>query len=157
MKTIIISLKRYGVKVRRIKELFGIPKSSLYEMLKDKEDKDYTLTEMIKNIAYEFPFYGYRRIHIALKRDGFNINHKKVYRIYRLLNLERKSKKKKSFIHPSTSPISISFPNKRNRIWSMDFIHDSLSIGKGIRILIIMDIYTRKIVGYRIDRSITGN
>ncbi len=92
-----------------------------------------------------------------IKKDGFNINHKKVYRIYRLLNLERKSKKKKSFIHPSTSPISISFPNKRNRIWSMDFIHDSLSIGKGIRILIIMDIYTRKIVGYRIDRSITGN
>ncbi len=39
MKTIILSLKRYGVKVRRIKELFGIPKSSLYEMLKDKEDK----------------------------------------------------------------------------------------------------------------------
>jgi len=39
----------------------------------------------------------------------------------------------------------------------MDFIHDSLSIGKGIRILIIMDIYIRKIVGYRIDRSITGN
>jgi len=36
----------------------------------------------------------------------------------------------------------------------MDFIHDSLSIGKGIRILIIMDIYTRKIVGYRVDRSI---
>jgi len=39
----------------------------------------------------------------------------------------------------------------------MDFIYDSLSIGKGIRILIIMDIYTRKIVGYRVDRSITGN
>jgi len=58
-------------------------------MLKDKEDKDHTLIERIKNIAYEFPFYGYRRIHIALKRDGFNINHKKVYRIYRLLNLER--------------------------------------------------------------------
>jgi len=38
MKTIIISLKRYGVKVRRLKELFGIPKSSFYEMLKDKED-----------------------------------------------------------------------------------------------------------------------
>jgi len=91
MKTIILSLKRYGVKVRRIKELFGIPKSSLYKMLKDKEDKEHTLIERIKNIAYEFPFYGYRRIHIALKRDGFNINHKKVYRIYRLLSLERKS------------------------------------------------------------------
>ena len=39
----------------------------------------------------------------------------------------------------------------------MDFIHDSLSIGKGIRILIIMDIYTRKVVGYKVDRSITGN
>jgi len=74
-----------------------------------------------------------------------------------LRGLERKSKKKKTFINSSESPISINFPNKRNRIWSMDFIHDSLSIGKVIRILIIMDIYTRKVVGYKVDRSITGN
>jgi len=157
IKTILLSLKELGVKVRRLKELFGIPKSSLYEMLKNKESKDNFLIERIQKIAYEFPFYGYRRIHIVLNREGFNINKKKVYRIYKMLNLERENKKKKTFIHSSTTSSITSSPNQRNKIWAMDFIPDSLSIGKGIRILIMMDIFIRKIVGYRVDRSIIGD
>ena len=128
IKTILLSLKELGVKVRRLKELFGIPKSSFYEMSKNKEPKDNFLIERIQKIAYEFPFYGYRRIHIVLKREGFNINKKKVYRIYKMLNLERENKKKKTFIHSSTNPSITSSPNQRNKIWAMDFIHDSLSI-----------------------------
>ena len=99
MKTVIRFMKSLGVKINRLKEFFKIPKSSLYEILKEKEHKDHLLIERIRKIAYEFPFYGYRRIHRTLKRDGFNINHKKVYRIYRLLNLERKNRKRKSSIH----------------------------------------------------------
>ena len=157
MKTVIRFMKNLGVKINRLKELFEVPKSSLYEMLKEKEHKDHLLIERIRKIAYEFPFYGYRRIHRTLKRDGFNINHKKVYRIYRLLNLERKNRKMKSSVHSSTSSFTYSSLDQRNKLWSLDFIHDSLAIGKGIRILIIMDIFTRKVVGYRIDTSIGGN
>jgi len=99
IKTILLSLKELGVKVRRLKELFGIPKSSFYEMSKNKEPK-----------------------------DNFLIDKKKVYRIYKMLNLERENKKKKTFIHSSTNPSITSSPNQRNKIWAMDFIHDSLSI-----------------------------
>jgi len=156
MKTVIRFMKSLGVKINRLKEFFKIPKSSLYEILKEKEHKDHPLVHRIRNLAYEFPFYGYRRIYMALRKEGFTVNHKKVYRLYKSLNLERKNKKKKKVISFSSS-IPIKSPTHRNEIWTMDFIHDSLAIGKGIRILIIMDIFTRKVVGFKVDTSIGGS
>jgi len=95
MKTIIVALKSFGMRVKRIKEILEIPKSSIYEKLKERTNRDYTLIKEIQKIAYGFPFYGYRRIYMALRKEGFTVNHKKVYRIYKYLNLERKNKKKK--------------------------------------------------------------
>ena len=156
MKTVIDALKRFGMRITGIKEMLRIPRSSCYEILKDKEQKDYSLIERIQKIAYEFLFYGYRRIYTTLRREGFIVNHKKVYRLYRSLNLERKSKKRKRFI-PFSSSVTIRSPSHKNEIWALDFIHDSLTHGKGMRILVIMDIFTRRVVGYRIGVSIGGD
>jgi putative transposase len=75
--------------------------------------------------------YGYRRIHPLLRREGWDVNHKRVYRLSRLdgLSLRLKVRKKRvSALRPVLRP-----PDAPNQQWSMDFVHDSLSDGRRFR------------------------
>lgn len=108
----------------------------------------------IKEIASTRVRYGYKRIHILLRREGWKINHKKVYRIYREegLNLRHKSKRK------TVSGIRIPREevNARNECWAMDFVSDSLYNGKKFRALTIIDIYTRECLQIYANQRIRG-
>ena len=74
-------LKEMGMKLKRLTQLFSIPRSSFY--YSGKPEGDRFLKEKIREIAFAYPFYGYRRIHIELKKQGISVNIKKVYRLYR--------------------------------------------------------------------------
>lgn len=75
---------------------------------------------MIKDIAFKYTFYGYRRIHTVINRHGIVVNHKKIYRIYRSLNLQRqKPKRNRKFItvyYPLVKPLFL------NHVWAVDFL-----------------------------------
>jgi len=89
-----------------------------------------------------------------LLREGYRINHKKVYRIYREEDLSlRRKKRKKIAAQRRTIP---RHALKRNERWSMDFLHDSLDHGRRIRILAIIDQYTRECPAIEVDYSLTG-
>jgi putative transposase len=111
--------------------------------------------ERIKKIAYEKRRFGYRRIHMILKRDGEKINHKKVYRIYKELGLKvikRGGRKRALGIRQIESPITE--PNQR---WALDFVQDALWNGRKIRLLPVIDVFTRKCLGIVVDTSLNGH
>ena len=100
------------------------------------------LREAMTKLAQAKPAWGYRMLHGALRLDGWILNHKKAYRLYREeeLGLKRKSKRrlkceKRGVVRPVTAP--------RER-WSMDFIHDRLSDGRSFRTLNLTDAFTRQ-------------
>jgi putative transposase len=109
----------------------------------------------IKEIASVRVRYGYRRIHVLLKREGWNINHKRVYRIYRQegLNLRKKAPQKR--ISASRTPEK-GTAKEINECWSMDFVSDQLYNGKRFRALTVLDTYSRECLDIYADKAIKG-
>jgi len=100
------------------------------------------LEARIKEICATRVRYGYRRVHVLLCRDGWNINVKKTYRIYNELGLQLRKK-------PPKRRVKAKFRDDRkpasqpNETWAMDFVHDQLATGRKIRVLTIVDTFSR--------------
>jgi putative transposase len=100
------------------------------------------LTERIKGIAATRVRYGYRRIHVLLRREGWLVNAKRIYRLYREMGLQLRNKTPKRRVkaklrddrHPAT---------RSNETWAMDFVHDQLATGRKLRVLTIVDTFSR--------------
>lgn len=127
-------------------------RSALWMAQSAKADKDKALTEMIQEIAFKYTFYGYRRIHLAINRRGIAANRKRVYRIYKCLNLQRHRprKNKKTIIvrMPLTEPLFC------NHVWAVDFLFDALTDGKRIKIMTVEDLFSRFSLGIDCQFSI---
>jgi putative transposase len=100
------------------------------------------LEARIKEICQTRVRYGYRRIHVMLQRDGWKVNQKKVRRIYNELGLQLRNKTPKRRVKAKlrddrTIAVHI------NEIWAMDFVHDQLATGKKIRVLTVVDTFSR--------------
>lgn len=121
---------------------------------KNKPKNDEGLRSKIISIAHERKRFGYRRIHIMLKREGLKVNHKKVYRLYREtgLKVRRRSGRKRALGSRSTAEIL----GRANQRWSLDFVSDALSDGRRLRILTIVDAFTRECLKMVVDTSISG-
>ncbi len=144
-------LNRLGVPVTVACKRLGISRSTYYYRGKDREEH---LKNAIMEIAYKYPSFGYRRITAVLRHQGFRVNHKRVYRLYRELNLQKSAKrrgyKKKSDYR---EPPSAEYPNQ---VWSLDIIEDKTESGRRIRILNVIDVYSRYAFPPLVDTSITG-
>jgi len=105
-------------------------------------------------LAAERPRFGYPRIHILLRRDGFQVNKKRTYRIYReeKLQVRRKRRKRVAAAPREAMPV----PDRPHKRWSMDFVSDSLMDGRALRVLNIVDDCTRICVALEPDISIGG-
>jgi len=127
---------------------------SAYRRKPTKDEQAY-LRMRIKEIASVRVRYGYRRIHVLLRREGWKINHKRVYRIYRQegLNLWNRSKPKRKSILRLPDRLGATTVNE---CWSMDFVSDQLYNGKRFRVLTILDTYSRECVGIHADKAIKG-
>jgi putative transposase len=98
--------------------------------------------------------YGYRRLHVLLQREGWRVNHKRVYRLYRLEGLGLRLKRTRKRVSAvRVVPPRAQKPNER---WSMDFMTDSLYDGRRFRLLTIVDTVTRESPAIVVDRSLTG-
>ena len=98
--------------------------------------------------------YGYRRLHVLLHREGWRVNHKRIYRLYRLegLALRRRCRRKRASAM-RVIPAQAQAPNER---WSMDFVSDTLADGQRFRALTFVDNVRRVSPVIEVDRSITG-
>ena len=99
---------------------------------------------MIK-LAKQYGRYGYRKIAALLRMEGWEVNHKKVERLWREegLQLPKRHKKRRRLYHKDSSVIRLR-PQYQNHIWSVDFVHDKLSSGRSYKMLTVLDEYTRQ-------------
>lgn len=112
------------------------------------------LKGMITSIAHEKRRYGYRRIHVLLKHEGININHKKLFRLYRELGLKvlKRGGRKRAL---GTRVVAMAL-TKKNQEWSLDFVHDVLTNGRRIRMLTVVDDFTRESLKIAVETSLNG-
>jgi len=98
--------------------------------------------------------FGCPRLHIMLRREGFMINHKRTERIYREEGLPLRIRRRKKMA--SLLRTQIPRPNSPHHIWSMDFMRDNLADGRTIKVLSVVDEWTRKCFRIEVDTSING-
>lgn len=113
------------------------------------------LSLRIKEITQVRVHYGYRRVHVLLRREGWQDNHKRVYRLYREqgLSLRLKRPKRNKAAKNRQPKQQADFPN---HIWGMDFVSDALFDGRRLRLLTIIDLFTRECLGIVVGQSLKG-
>jgi putative transposase len=99
--------------------------------------------------------YGYRRIHVLLRREGWSVNHKRTYRLYREQGLMVRKRKRKriGLVERLVMPV----PQAPNENWSMDYVADALIDGRKLRALTIVDDFTRECLAIEVDTSLPGS
>jgi putative transposase len=100
------------------------------------------LERRIKDICQTRVRYGYRRVHVMLRREGWVINEKKTRRVYNEMGMQLRCKtpkrRVKAALRADRTP-----PSRSNEVWAMDFIHDQLAMGTKLRILTVIDTFSR--------------
>lgn len=114
---------------------------------------DDSLRERLMSLAREKPRFGYRRLHVLLERAGECVNHKRVHRVYREAGLALRRKKRKHCVRQHT-PLGVY--TAANQEWALDFVHDVLASGRSIRVLNVIDAFTRESLALEVDTSFAG-
>jgi putative transposase len=107
----------------------------------------------LRELAEERRRWGYRRLHILLKREGWKVNSKRVYRIYVEEKLVVRRRRRRRRIC-AQARVLLAVPNRVNETWTMDFLHDALASGRKLRTLSIEDAYTREMLAIEVDTSL---
>ncbi len=141
-----------GFGVTRACGLVGISRS-LYRYRSRRADSE-PLRTRIEEIAAVKRRYGYRRVYLRLRREGWAVNCKRVYRLYREAGLAVRRRKRKRIGPFERKPLPK--PTAANISWSMDFVADGLIGGRRLRCLTIVDDCTRECLAIEVDTSITG-
>jgi len=149
-------VKRQAVDALREERGFGITRAcgligisrSLYGY-RSRRPPCGDLRQRICELAGEKRRYGYRRIHILLRREGWTVNRKRTYRLYREAGLAVRRRKRKRIGLFERKPLPK--PSAVNRSWSMDFIADGLIDGRKLRVLAIVDDYSRECLALEVD------
>lgn len=132
-------------------KIAGIDRSSRRYKCKKKEDD---IKARLSELAQEKRRYGSPRLHILLRREGYKINHKRTERIYKEAGLSLRIRKRKKQISVKRKALETAKEAKEQ--WSMDFVWESLWSGRRIKILTIIDKYTRECPYLEVDTSING-
>ena len=138
---------------RHASRLVGISRTVVrYDARKPKDDKE--LIERLREMAHRYQRYGYRRITNVLEQEGQIVNHKRVYRLWHREGLAlRKHKPGKKIARKKGEMQRAKYPN---HVWSYDFMDDETANGIPIRILNLLDEFTRECLAIRVGRSITS-
>jgi len=119
-----------------------------------RRPRDTELRERLRALAHERRRFGYRRLHVLLRREGFIVNHKRLFRLYReeRLMVRRRGGRKRAL--GTRAPLAVpQWPNDR---WSLDFVADQFIDGRRLRILVVVDDCTRECLALVADTSISG-
>jgi putative transposase len=139
--------QQYAFSQRRACGLLMVAVSSCrYRPRNSDEDLRMRLVEL----AREKPRFGYRRLHVLLRRSGEEVNHKRVHRVYREAGLTLRRRKRKHCIRQSAPLRQCTAANQE---WALDFAHDAVAAGRAIRVLSVVDVYTRECLALEVDTS----
>ena len=136
---------------RRACGLVSISRSSARYRGSGRDDGP--IRERLRVLAGERRRFGYRRLHVLLCREGWLVNHKRVYRIYREEALSVRKRSRKRVARERCPMPQLTAPNQR---WALDFVADSLKRQRRIRMLTIVDAFTRESLAIEVDTSLSG-
>lgn len=142
----------YQVSERRAIRVIGVHRSSC--RYRSKRSQQEELRQRLKELAATHVRYGYRRLTVLLRREGWKVNAKRVYRLYREEGLIVRTKQRKKIARRQRVPQPLAV--QPNQCWSMDFVSDKLADGRAFRILTVVDQFTRECIWLEADRSMTG-
>ncbi len=153
-KRAVVHYFRTGFRVseRRACRLAGVARSS-YRYRSHAADQT-ALRLRLRDLAATRVRYGYRRLHVLLRREGWRVNHKRIYRLYREEGLGIRVKRRKKLA--SAPRVVLPPPTRPLERWSLDFLSDSLADGRRFRVLTIVDNVSRVSPAIAVDNSLTG-
>ena len=139
---------------RRACRVIGQSRMTQHYKIK-QPDKDKALTTEIRKLAKKYKRYGYRMITAKLRQDGWQVNHKRVQRIWQKEGLQvpyrRKFKKSKGC---SQNGCAIKKAGHHDHVWTYDFMSDQTEDGRSLKLLTILDEFTRESLAIEVSRSI---
>ncbi|NKM43380.1 IS3 family transposase [Rhizobium laguerreae] len=130
----------WKVSIRRACSVLKIDRS-LY-VYKSRRGEQAELKLKIRDICQTRVRYGYRRVHVLLRRDGWLVNPKRIYRLYKEMDLQLRNKVPKRRVKAKLRAERTE-PTHSNHVWAMDFVHDQLATGRKIRVLTVVDTFSR--------------
>lgn len=149
-------MQRMSVSERRACKVVGQPVSTQRHVPNIKNDEK-ALTARIIELASKYGRYGYRRITALLRNEGWRVNHKRVERIWRRegLKVPQKQPKRKRLWLDENSCVRLR-PQHRNHVWSYDFVMTRTHDGRAVKVLTLMDEYTRECLALTVGRKLTS-
>ena len=143
-------LTQENLSIRRACTLVGMSRSAYAYNHKPKVDQ--ALIDSLLTLVEQYPTIGFLKYYERLRRQGSTCNHKRLYRIYTMLRLNIRRRKKRRI--PARVKEALVVPQDINQTWSMDFMTDSLVSGQRFRILNVIDDYNRESLAIEIDISL---
>ena len=149
-KDVAFACEQFGVSERRACKLLEITRATYrYE---PRPDRNAELREELVALARQKPRYGYRRLHVLLERRNRPASVMRVYRLYRAEGLAVRRLRRKRISRVAIA----SHLARSNQEWALDFACDTLATGRGIRVLAVVDAYTRENLSLEVDTSLSS-
>ena len=149
-----LQLKERGISERRACRLLEIDRKAVHYQARKRPGEEHIRTRL-QELARERRRWGYRRLHVLLTREGIVANHKRIYRIYSEEGLTVRKRRRKRTAQARGAKLAAA--TRTNERWAMDFVSDVVAGGRRIRILTVVDAYTREALAVVVDTSITGD
>jgi putative transposase len=143
----------YRISERRAAKLVKLANSTL--RYRSRKVFDEVLRRRLRELAGTHVRYGYRRLTVLLRREGWLVNAKRIYRLYREEGLIVRTKQRRKMAQRQRAATT-GQAERPNQCWSMDFVSDRFADGRSFRILTVIDQFTRECVALEADRSMTG-
>jgi putative transposase len=151
-------IERLGVSERRACQITGQHRSTQRHQRRRGADRDDALRTRLRKLSAEHPRWGYRLAWGAVRAEGWAVNRKKIQRLWREEGLRVPQRKRKRYrLGESTLPGARLRAERPNHVWALDFQFDTTSDGRTLKLLHVVDEYTREALAIRVARSIDAD
>ena len=146
----------FSISERRACKAVGQARST-QRLVSSKQERDRALTERMRELAGENPAYGYRFIWALLRREGLKVNRKRVHRLWKAAGLKVvRPKAEREQTGSGENACSVFRPEYPNHVWTYDFTFDATSDGRKLKLLVVVDEFTRLCLRIEVGRSMTA-
>jgi putative transposase len=148
----VTAVSQRGISIRKACLFFSVSENC-YRYTKKNSSENQLIAEHLQKLACENKSWGFGLCFLYLRNvKGYHWNHKRVYRIYRELELNLRIKPKRRLVRETPQPLSV--PDNINECWSMDFMYDQLVDGRSVRLFNVLDDCNREALGIETDFSL---
>lgn len=150
--------ERREVSERRACQALGVGRSTARYQGQADDDQTRRLAARMHELVRAYPRYGYRMIGAKLRQEGWRVNQKRIYRLWRRegFKVPRKVHKKRRLGHSGNSCVRRRAEHP-DHVWTWDFIHDRTAAGQPLKWFAITDEYTRECLALEVDRGLTAD